>query len=284
LFLSLILAGCSGKIMKGNQQIGTYKSVVDESGREVIVISGTGQVGTFTPSSRGTNVQRPTNQQTPGTNTPSPSNTTPPADSTELVKMFKEKYGLLVGGSGATPANLQKFADTVKEAWVGDKLKGLSSVTFIEYGDARPQVLGVWGGLENEANYRGKLAHQGFTRNPEIAYHCYNYIKRLEQRYNPSAQYSVDQHTMIHELSHHQCEALSRNFGNELSRDLQQSPNGMASDYAAFRGPGSADYKAEGLTLMLLGRQQSRRYHQDFSPNGAAKSLVQQEFGRMVWN
>jgi hypothetical protein len=277
LAVSVILTGCSGTIVdqQGNQK-GTFQSVRNWDGSTTIVITPSEGGGSFTPSSGGNTAPDPGNIRNPGTNQPTPANTTAPADSEELVQMFKDKYGLIVGGSGADGKNLQKFADTLEAAWVPEKTQGLSSVTFVDMGNQSPSVLGVWGGLEN-TEFAGELAHEGHTSNPEIAYLSYNYIARAEGQ-------GVDQHTMIHELSHHQCEGLNRNFGNQLSGALQQSTQGTASRYAEMRGPGSADYKAEALTLMLLGRQESRRYYQSFQPNDTAKSLVRQEFGRMVWN
>lgn len=277
LVLGLLLTGCSGTIVdqQGNQK-GTFQSVRNWDGSTTIVITPTSSSGTFTPSSGGTTVQNPGNIRNPGTSQPTPANTSSPADSQELIQMFKDKYGLLVGGSAANPANLQKFADTLEAAWLPEKVQGLSSVTFVDMGSQTPSVLGVWGGLEG-TEFGGQLAHSGNTSNPEIAYLSYDYIAQAEGQ-------GVDQHTMIHELSHHQCEGLNRNFGNQLSSALQQSSQGTASRYAEMRGPGSADYKAEALTLMLLGRQESRRYYQSFQPNESAKSLVRQEFGRMVWN
>lgn len=273
----LLLRGCSGTIVdeQGNQK-GTFQSVRNWDGSTTIVITPTGNGGNFTPSSGGQGATQPPSIQNPGSSQPTPANTSSPAESQELIQMFQDKYGLLVGGSGADSANLQKFADTLEKAWPAQKTQGLSSVTFIDMGSRQPSVLGVWGGLEN-TEFGGQLAHQGHTSNPEIAYLSYDYIERSEGS-------GVDQHTMIHELAHHQCEGLNRNFGNQLSSALQQSPQGTASTYAQMRGPGSADYKAEGLTLMLLGRQDSRRYFQNFQPNSSAKGLVQQEFGRQVWN
>lgn len=226
--------------------------------------------GAFTSASLLGSAGAPPQLQGPGVAGPAPGAMAVPADAAAAAAQFQQTYGVRLTGNGVNPRNIQAVVQGI-QYYDRQQLAGLSSIELIEVGRAKSTAAGDKSGLWTGASGGGFLSgFLGGGGGGGGTVQLYGY-----------SNLPIHPHAACHEVGHH-VTLMSRKsaFGDPFLAALSSGGNPVVTSYAKSS---QSELMAENLSAMLLGPGNLKwSVYGSWSPAPAARSLVQQEFGRLA--
>lgn len=258
LLASSLLPGCKG-LSAGSgltQKLQTASAVSAQLGSLTGALAGKTSPNPLTPTSLPGLGTTPGSLAGPGTLAAAPQTPfVPSGQGSDLLAQLQQRYRIQITGNGVNAENLQALAQGIR-FYQPQHTQGLVTVQILEKGRPKGQYIPGNPNSDKSGYWHGDgVVAYGYTNN------------------------KVHAHTFCHEVGHHVTLKARTDFGGRFLQALMAGGNPYATSYARTN---EKELMAEALSALLLGPGGLKWSVQAGFQPGAARGLVQQEFGAVA--